>query len=97
MDLSFSLKEMKEVLRISQAQVDLYNESIQNLDIAIKQLENYWISTETGTYEEFKNHYLEKKSKIFEAKDYMIKFCQKLEEQIFIYEDASKDIKNLYE
>ena len=97
MNLIFSLQEMKDILDRARLQTNIYTEAIGNIDTCINNIENYWVSKETGTYEEFKNKYDSQKKQLLDAKEYMEEFCRRLEGVIINYEEASNDIKNSFE
>ena len=94
--LKFSLAEMQETLRVANAQTNLYSEAITTLDTTINQLSSSWITSEIGTYEEFLNKYIEKRQQLFDARDYMIQFCNKLNEQINRFDETASEIKNSF-
>ena len=94
--LKFSLAEMQETLRVANAQTNLYSEAITTLDTTINQLSSSWITSEIGTYEEFLNRYNEKRQQLFDARDYMIQFCNKLNEQINRFDETANEIKSSF-
>ena len=53
MKLEFSLEEMKTTLNVMTEQTSKYIDAIEIIDTTIKNLEKYWVSNETKTYEVF--------------------------------------------
>ena len=96
MALKFTLAEMENALQNAQTYTKNYSEAITELDTTIKALSADWQSTEIGTYEEFVGKYNEKRQKLFDARDYMIKFCNKLNEKIQEFQDTAQEIKSSF-
>ncbi len=97
MALEFSLAEMRAARDDAQKYTNLYSEAITELDKTIKELANDWVSTEIGTYEEFVEKYNAKRDSLFNARDYMLKFCGKLEEKIQEFQETANAIKSSFE
>ena len=97
MALKFTLKEMEVTLQSAQTLTTNYSNAITELDSMIKGLAADWTSTEIGTYEEFVGRYNEKRQKLFDARDYMIKFCNKLNEKIQEFQETATSIKSSFE
>jgi len=94
MALKFTLEEMQATLTDAQRYTNAYSEAITELDTTIKALSSDWVSTEIGTYEAFVEKYNLKRQKLFDARDYMIKFCNKLNEKIIEFQEAGDSIKS---
>lgn len=97
MALEFTLAEMQATRDDAQRYTQAYSEAITELDATIKNLSNDWVSTEIGTYEEFVEKYNAKRDSLFDARDYMIKFCNKLDEKIQEFQDTANAIKASFE
>ena len=97
MALEFTLSEMQATKDDAQKFTNAYSEAITELDNTIKNLANDWVSTEIGTYEEFVEKYNAKRDRLFEARDYMLKFCAKLDEKIQQFQDTANSIKASFE
>ena len=97
MALEFTLAEMQATRDEAQRYTQAYSEAITELDATIKSLSNDWVSTEIGTYEEFVEKFNAKRDSLFDARDYMIKFCNKLDEKIQEFQDTANAIKASFE
>lgn len=97
MALKFTLEEMQITLENAVAQTNKYSEAINTIDEAINKLSSSWVSNEVGTYQEFVSKYNEKKGKLYDARDYMVRFCNKLREKINEFSEAATAIKNSFE
>lgn len=97
MALEFTLSEMQATRDEAQRYTQAYSEAITELDETIKNLANDWVSSEIGTYEEFVEKYNTKRDALFDARDYMIKFCNKLDEKIQEFQDTANSIKASFE
>jgi transcription initiation factor TFIIIB Brf1 subunit/transcription initiation factor TFIIB len=97
MALKFTLSEMQATLENATNQTNKYSEAINTIEETINKLSASWVSKEIGTYEEFVNRYNEKKRRLFDARDYMIRFCDKLREKISEFDEAATAIKNSFE
>jgi flagellar biosynthesis chaperone FliJ len=97
MALKFTLEEMQTTLENAVTQTNKYSEAINTIDEAINKLSSSWVSNEIGTYQEFVNKYNEKKGSLYDARDYMIRFCNKLREKINEFTEAATAIKNSFE
>ena len=96
-ELGFTLEEMQTTLENAVIQTNKYSEAINTIDGAITKLSSSWVSNEIGTYQEFVNKYNEKKGSLYDARDYMIRFCNKLREKINELAEAANDIKKSFE
>jgi len=97
MALKFTLAEMERTLEEAKNYTEHYSAAITDLDAQEKALSADWVSTEIGTYEEFISRYNEKKQKLFDARDYMIQFCKKLNEKIQDFQEAAESIKSSFQ
>ena len=97
MALKFTLSEMQATLENATTQTNKYSEAITTIENTINMLSESWVSKEIGTYEEFVNKYNEKKQKLYDARDYMIRFCNKLREKISEFDEAATAIKSSFE
>ena len=93
MSLKFGLNEMENTLQVALQKTTEYSEAIEAIDANINALGNSLVSKETGIYEELMSKYSEKKQALFEARNHMNKFCNKLNEKIMEFDDASNKIK----
>lgn len=96
MALQFTLAEMHKTLEEAQEYTQRYSDAINELDTTINALSSDWVSTEIGTYEEFVSKYNEKRQLLWNARDYMIQFCDKLKEKIEEFEETGKKIKSTF-
>ena len=60
-------------------------------------MQTIWISGKTGSYEQFKNLYEEKKVKLIEASVLMSKICKRLEEKILNFKELTQNTINYFE
>ena len=97
MKLEFSLEEMKTTLNVMTEQTSKYIDAIEIIDTTIKNLEKYWVSNETKTYEVFIEKYKEKQKQLLEAKILMQEFCEKLNEKIIEFEETTTSTINSFE
>lgn len=97
MALKFTLEEMQTTLENAVNQTNKYSEAIATIEESINKLSSSWVSKEIGTYEEFLNKYNEKKQSLYDAKDHMKRFCDKLREKISEFSEAATAIKNSFE
>ena len=97
MALEFTLSRMQLTKEAAEKCTVAYSNAITELDDTIKKLADDWKSDETGTYEEFVMKYNEKRDKLFDARDYMLKFCAKLDEKIQEFQDSANKIKASFE
>lgn len=97
MALTFTLEEMSATLEAAKVYTEHYSSAIEDLDSQIKALANDWVSTEVGTYEEFVSKYNEKKQSLFDARDHMILFCNKLNEKMLEFQESANTIKSSFE
>ena len=97
MALKFTLEEMQTTLDNVLNQTSKYSAAIESIDGAINKLSASWVSKEIETYEEFVSKYNEKKQRLYDARDYMNRFCNKLREKINEFTDAANSIKNSFE
>ena len=96
-EVSFTLSKMEEVFSEgSECEVAFAN-AIAALDANIANLANYWVSSETGTYEAFKALYDQKKPKLQEADQLMKEFLAKIEERKNRYSEAATRTINMFE
>lgn len=92
----FTLEGMQEMYATAKAYTDQYSAAIEELDSTIKVLSEHWKSTETHTYDRFLQMFQEKKSKLYEARDYMQRFCNKIHEKTEDFEEGDKRIINSF-
>ena len=97
MALKFTLGEMQTTLENAVSQTNKYSEAINTIDEAINKLSSSWVSNEIGTYQEFVNKYNEKKGSLYNARDYMVRFCNKLRDKINEFSSAANAIKNSFD
>ena len=88
----FTLEGMHDMYKTAKTYTDNYSAAITELDEIIKALSEFWTSTETHTYDSFVQLFQEKKSKLFEARDYMNRFCSKILEKANDFEEGDKAI-----
>ena len=91
-DLGFSLSGMENVYEMGTKYTANFDEAIKELDAAVHKLSTYWASEETGTYQKFESLYKEKRAVLVQARDYMQRFCNKVEEQRDGFETAAADV-----
>lgn len=97
MALKFTLEEMQTTLENATSQTNKFSEAINTIESSINKLSSSWVSNEIGTYQEFVSKYNEKKQSLYDARDYMNRFCNKLREKINEFTDAANSIKNSFE
>ncbi len=97
MELDFSLKELEE---LSSEFLDCYNTYKNSLDSLKKitdEVSLSWQSPETHTYDEFKNSFLQKYSKLLETEKMMFQIIQILEAKKQDLENASEKVIQSFE
>ena len=97
MALKFTLSETQTALENATTQTNKYSEAITAIDETINKLSSSWVSKEIGTYEEFVGKYNEKRQRLFDARDYMVRFCNKLREKISEFDETATAVRNSFE
>lgn len=96
MPLEYTLKEMQETLTNLKYQTERYSQAINTIDEDLKKLKESLKTEETGIYETLLEIYNQKKQSLFEAREYMLKLCTKLEEKITDLNDTTQEIYNKF-
>ncbi len=97
MDLSFTINKMEELYLEASSYLQVYKESLESMNQIMSELSKYWKSDETNTYQEFYQKYQEKYSKLIEARDMMMKFCNQIEDKKNEFIESSNNIINSFE
>ncbi len=88
----FTLEGMHDLYATAKRYTDSYSAAITELDNTIKALSDFWRATETHTYDQFVQMYQAKRTRLFEARDHMQRFCSKVREKAASFEEGDKEI-----
>ena len=96
MALKFSLAEMQATLDNSLRQTAKYSDAINTLDAKIKELSEALKTSEVGIYEALVSKYNENRQTLFDAREYMTNFCNKLNSKMLELDETSTAVKNSF-
>ena len=96
-ELSFNLAKLNELYNQALDNLNKYKESLDSVKSEITKIGDNWISTDTGTYEAFKEKFEEKESRLNEAVTLMQEFVNILSLKINDYEAASQKVNNSFQ
>ena len=97
MEISFTLNELDEVYLEALKYYQTYKKSIDLLKRIVDELQKYWQSEETGTYESFITLFNEKYKVLLDIGEQMKQYCDKLNEKKSSLQFASKSVINNFE
>ena len=97
MELAYSIEELEKIYEEANSYYLTYKNSLESLNRIINNMQTIWISGKTGSYEQFKNLYEEKKVKLIEASILMSKICKRLEEKILNFKELTQNTINYFE
>ena len=90
--LDYSISGMEETSQEARQHLERYQQRKADLEERIKNLQNYWKSDETGTFEAFRDNFNSSLPDLANAESNMISFISKLDEKA---EDFSRTGKNI--
>ncbi len=97
MESQYTLSKIENLYEEVKECVNIYSESITELNYIINSLSSSLISQQTGTYETFLSLYKNKYSRLTDMENLMKTFCEKISDKKNILEEQSKMIINSFE
>ncbi len=96
-ELSFNLAKLNELKSQALDNLNKYKEALDSVKNEITKIGDNWISTDTGTYEAFKEKFEEKEGRLNEAVILMQEFVNNLSIKINEYESATANLNGSFQ
>lgn len=96
-DLSFDLNKLKDLYNEALNNLNKYKEALETVKNEIIKIGDNWISSDTGTYEAFKEKFEEKEAKLNDAVILMQEFVNNILLKIDAYESATQSVGSSFE
>ena len=95
-DLSFNLNKLKDLYNEALNNLNKYKEALETVKSEIIKIGDNWTSSDTGTFEAFKEKFEEKEGRLNEAVTLMQEFVNNLLMKINDYESATQKVNNSF-